>query len=147
MGRNMLTAACLIVLAACGENEETGRKEAETATETAMADAMTEALGAEVKSGRTPVEIKTATCLLWPSNFRGECAFEPRGRGSFSVTLEEGERFYDDVSQIVVSVFMEGRADIRVINTDGTSELLGEAMRSETYPACWIGSGFSVCAY
>lgn len=132
-----------LMLAACGnQNATLAERETYEAMEEAMAQ---EDLGPT--NGRTPVEIKTATCLLWPSNFRGDCSFEPRGRGSFIVRIDEGQTFYDDVSEILVSVFLEGQADIRVIKTDGTSEMLGEAKRSETYPACWIGTGFSVCAY
>lgn len=112
-----------------------------------VAEVMEQQLPEEMKSERTPVEIKTATCLLWPSNFRGDCDFEPRGRGSFSVTLPEDAAFYDDVTQLLVTVFLEGQADVRAIRADGTSDMVGEAKRSETYPACWIGTGFSVCAY
>ncbi|NNU14874.1 hypothetical protein HK107_00875 [Parvularcula sp. ZS-1/3] len=132
-----------LMLAACGsENATLAERETYEAMEEAMAQ---EDLGPD--NGRTPVEIKTATCLLWPSNFRGDCSFEPRGRGSFMVRLEDGQTFYDDVFEVFVSVFKEGHADVRVINKDGSSEMLGEAKRSETYPACWIGTGFSVCAY
>ncbi|MFC3302821.1 hypothetical protein [Parvularcula lutaonensis] len=127
-----------LLLANCSEN---------VSEPPGIPEAMQQDLPEDMKSERTPVEIKTATCLLWPSNFRGDCNFEPRGRGSFSVTLPEGEAFYDDVTQLLVTVYMEGHADVRAMKADGTSEMVGEAKRSETYPACWIGTGFSVCAY
>lgn len=113
----------------------------------AQMEMIEETLGPSGENERTPVEIKTSKCLLWPSNFRGECNFEPRGRGSFSVTLDDGAPFYDDVTELFVSVYQEGRADVRALMADGSSEMVGEAERSETYPACWIGDGFSVCAY
>ena len=128
-------------LAACGAQE----KDAEA--EEVMPQSLPSDMGEEMRSERTPVEIKTANCLLWPSNFRGDCLFEPRGRGSFSVRLDEGSVFYDDVAEILVSVYQPGAADVRALNADGSSHMIGEAKRSETYPACWIGTGFSVCAY
>lgn len=134
-------ALCAAVLAACG-NPDVVKSEAET-----IAQGLPEDVMEEVRSSRTPVEIKTANCLLWPSNFRGDCQFEPRGRGSFSVRLDEGDTFYDDVAELLVTVYMPGQADVRAMNADGTSHMIGEAKRSETYPACWIGTGFSVCAY
>jgi hypothetical protein len=131
-----------VVLAGCGS--EAGVAGVSVSVQEAMQDD----LPSDLAKGRTPVEIKTANCLLWPSNFRGTCGFEPRGRGSFSVTLEEEDGvFFDDVSQILVSVFLPGQADVRAITTGGTSFMMGEARRSEEYPACWIGEGFSVCAY
>ncbi|MCQ8184383.1 hypothetical protein [Parvularcula maris] len=136
--RNLIGGALL--LAACGS-------EAGVVQESDLPEEMQDILPEGLASERTPVEIRDAKCLLWPSNFRGACKFEPRGRGSFAVTLEEGDMFYDDVSEILVSVFLPGEADVRALTTTGGSTYVGEAKRSESYPACWIGKGFSVCAY
>lgn len=136
-------AAAVLGLAGCGAEDARGSG----SMSAAQRDAIEETMGASAAQERTPVEIKTAKCLLWPSNFRGACNFEPRGRGSFVVRLDDGKPFYDDVTEIFVSVYMEGHADVRVMTADGGSAMLGEAERSDSYPACWIGKGFSVCAY
>lgn len=101
-----------------------------------------DALGAEA-----PDDMKLATCVLWPGEYRGDCMFDPRGRGSFSLKREDGTPFYENVMEIMVFIFGDGQADVRSIDQNGEHQRWGEATRSESYPACWIGSDFSVCAY
>ena len=60
---------------------------------------------------------------------------------------EDGAAFFEDVTEIMVFVFDKGQADVRARHSSGDNARWGEAKRSETYPACWIGDNFSVCAY
>jgi hypothetical protein len=128
-----------MALAGCGESEER-----RTARERAAIERNLEMPAGE-ETPENPT--RSAKCLLWPNNFRGACVFTPMGRGSFMITRDGGEPFYDEVNEIIVFVYTAGKADVRTKTASGESVRLGEAERSETYPACWIGEGFSVCAY
>ncbi len=125
------------ILSACGES--VSEEDASAPPATALPD---DALGTAA-----PEELKTAQCVLWPGEYRGDCVFEPRGKGSFSVTREDGKPFYDDVMEVVVMVYAKGSANVRSRLEGDTFADWGDAMRSESYPACWIGTDFSVCAY
>ena len=99
-------------------------------------------------TGALPTEAKTATCILGPSRYKDACLFDPRGRGSFSLTRAEGAAFYDDVVEVQVFVFAPGQAEVRVAHADGSNTRMGEAARMEDYPACWLSAeGWSICAY
>ncbi|MEE4209325.1 MAG: hypothetical protein V2I43_08680 [Parvularcula sp.] len=139
-----------IGLAGCGQNQaETGSEAvANVATTIAAAQQnMQDNLPDAAKGAPAPNEEKLAECLLWPGNYRGDCIFEPRGKGSFAVRRPDGETFYDDVAEVRVMIYAEGQADVRSFDKDGESRRWGDAERSEGYPACWIGHKFSVCAY
>ncbi|MEM7739608.1 MAG: hypothetical protein AAF225_02260 [Pseudomonadota bacterium] len=129
--------AALFLLSSCGQSssQDTG------------ISPPTAALPEDARGTEAPDELKTAQCVLWPGEYRGDCVFEPRGKGSFSVTREDGRPFYDDVLEVVVMIYAKGEANVRGRVEDGTTAEWGDAMRSESYPACWIGSDFSVCAY
>jgi hypothetical protein len=122
-------AAAALALCACGQ--EMGGAVAQD-----MPDAARQA----------PIEMKSAMCIVGVE-FKDECLFDPHGRGSFSLRKEDGRPLYDDIVEVSVFVFAEGQADVRTKDGKGVSTRLGEALRSEEYPACWLGDGFSVCAY
>ncbi|MEO1656884.1 MAG: hypothetical protein AAFR65_04115 [Pseudomonadota bacterium] len=135
--RGAIGLIAALQLSACSES--VSQDDAAAMPAGALPDA---ALGTEA-----PEELKTAQCVLWPGEFRGDCQFEPRGKGSFAVTRDDGKPFYDDVLEVVVMIYAKGEANVRSRLVDGTIAEWGDAMRSESYPACWIGSDFSVCAY
>lgn len=139
--RGLIVLALGLCIAACGDAEPPLASNA-----AAMSEAE-ESLPEQALGQEAPSESQLAQCRLWPNTYRGPCMFEPRGKGSFSVTREDGSAFYDDVAEIIVFVFDEGLADVRAKHLSGDNDRWGEAKRSETYPACWIGDEFSVCAY
>ncbi|MEM6748385.1 MAG: hypothetical protein AAF608_13295 [Pseudomonadota bacterium] len=135
--RGAIGLIAALMLSACGESvsqDDAGAPPAEALPEDALGTA-------------APEELKTAQCVLWPGEYRGDCLFEPRGRGSFAVTRDDGKPFYDDVLEVVVMIYAQGEANVRSRLASGTTAEWGDAMRSESYPACWIGTDFSVCAY
>ncbi|MEO1041572.1 MAG: hypothetical protein AAFX52_04715 [Pseudomonadota bacterium] len=137
-GQAVLIGICIVsLLSGCGES----------ASQDTSASLPQDALPEAALGTAAPEELKTAQCVLWPGEYRGDCVFEPRGKGSFSVTREDGRPFYDDVLEVVVMIYAKGEANVRGRVEDGTTAEWGDAMRSESYPACWIGSDFSVCAY
>ena len=97
-----------------------------------------------------PVEAKDAFCVVKiPSNqihFRGKCNFEQYGgNGSFSIQAKSG--LIADRVSISVEMIRPGVADVRGVTTIGTNSRWGEARRSQSDRACWVGDDFTICAY
>ena len=98
--------------------------------------------GAEAKPRR-------ARCVVTSegATHNGPCTFTPEAGGSFSVA-PVGRRFLvGRVSSVSVSFVRPGAAEVRGLTADGINSRWGEARRSPRDRACWVGSGFSVCAY
>ena len=81
--------------------------------------------------------------------YRGPCKFLPEdGKGSFSLGPENrSRRFFGGVTSLSVTILSPGVADVRGGTADGINSRWGEARRSPRDRACWVGAGFSVCAY
>jgi hypothetical protein len=83
--------------------------------------------------------------------FKGKCLFISDGStGSFSLQNPSGRGpLYGPYLDISVSVIEPGRAEVRGLTRRGVNSRWGEARRSPTEPACWIGtdSSFTVCAF
>ena len=78
--------------------------------------------------------------------FNGQCEFSAEKGGSFSIT-PVGKSAFDGATVINVSVISPGVAEVRGLTRDGISSRWGEAKRSKTDPACWVGSDFKICVY
>ncbi|HEY0014062.1 MAG TPA: hypothetical protein VGB79_14565 [Allosphingosinicella sp.] len=92
---------------------------------------------------------RRARCVVTSegATYNGACTFTPEPGGSFSVA-PIGRRFLvGRVSSVSVAIFRPGAAEVRGLTADGINSRWGEARRSPRDPSCWIGSGFSVCAY
>lgn len=80
--------------------------------------------------------------------YRGKCVFDPERGGSFSLSNPAGEGESLDGSTVVtVSIVQKGVAKASALTTSGVSSRWGEAKRSRTDPACWVGADFKVCAW
>lgn len=79
-------------------------------------------------------------------DFDGSCNFKQSGgNGSFSIESPSG--LIAGRLMISVSILQPGVADVRGMTTDLYNARWGEAKRSASDPACWVGSDFEVCAY
>ncbi|MCQ4191210.1 hypothetical protein [Methylocystis suflitae] len=78
--------------------------------------------------------------------FNGQCEFSAENGGSFSIT-PVGKSTFDGATVISVSVTLPGVAEVRGLTRDGINSRWGEAKRSKTDPACWVGSDFKICVY
>lgn len=111
---------------------------------TAAALAAAFALSAEAEA-----KPRQARCVVTSGGetYRGPCTFTPDAGGSFSVAAI-GRRFIvGRVRHVSVSIFRPGAAEVRGLTAEGVNSRWGEARRSARDRACWVGSGFSVCAY
>ena len=78
--------------------------------------------------------------------FSGNCIFEQfGGNGSFSIKSPYG--LIVGRSSISVSIIQPGIAEVRGLTTSGINSRWGEARRSSSDTACWVGSDFTICAY
>ncbi len=77
--------------------------------------------------------------------FRGNCIFTLGENGSFSIKAPSG--LIDGRLMINVYVIEPGIAEVRGLTTDGINSRWGEARRSTSDTACWLGSDFTICAY
>ncbi len=77
--------------------------------------------------------------------YDGPCRFTPTGKGSFSVSAPKFRRLMG-ATDISVYPIGGGKAEVRGLTSDGINSRWGEATRSKTNKACWIGTDFKVCA-
>lgn len=78
--------------------------------------------------------------------YRGTCKFARDDGGSFA--LEPiGKSGFDGVTIVSVAIVSPGVAEVRGLTRDGINSRWGEAQRSKTDPACWLGSDFKICVY
>ncbi|BAQ66426.1 hypothetical protein [Geminocystis sp. NIES-3709] len=97
-----------------------------------------------------PVEASEAKCVIKDGAnqvvFRDKCIFEQfGGNGSFMIKAKSG-LIYDRVS-ISVAIIKPGVAEVRGLTTEGINSRWGEAIRSKSDKACWVGDDFTICAY
>jgi hypothetical protein len=95
-------------------------------------------------------DAKPARCVVIGAGmtpYKGKCDFSADdGGGSFSIT-PTGEPAFGGATVINVSVISPGVAEVRGLTRDGINSRWGEAKRSKTDPACWVGSDFKICVY
>jgi hypothetical protein len=95
-----------------------------------------------------------ARCVLKTADARyaGPCRFSPDRGGSFNIApLGQAEFFQHGrqdpgVTDIRVDV-VDGAADVHGLTTSGINSRWGEAKRSKSDKACWVGDDFSLCVY
>jgi len=89
----------------------------------------------------SPGLAKDATCevTLGGARIDGACDFQPRGGGSFDVTMKDGRNF-DGSPSLSLDVLRKGIAEIR-----SSDRSHGAASRSDSDPACWEGNGVTLC--
>lgn len=101
------------------------------------------ASAAEARPRPARCVIRSAETPTW----RGPCLFTAERNGSFGVSPPAGRSFPGGISLISLAVISRGVGEVRGLTRDGINSRWGEALRSPTDPACWIGDDFSVCVY
>ena len=96
------------------------------------------------------VKAGEATCVVKGENnqtlFRDQCVFQQfGGNGSFSIQAKSG--LIAGRESITVYITQPGVAEVRGLTTNGINSRWGEARRSNSDKACWVGSDFTICAY
>lgn len=80
--------------------------------------------------------------------YKGQCAFIPDTKGSFGLANPDKKQpLTDTVSILSVYIIEKGVAEVRGLTADGINSRWGEAKRSATDKACWVGEDFKVCAW
>jgi hypothetical protein len=94
-------------------------------------------------------QAKEATCVIRSNNeirFRGKCNFNQfAGNGSFWIEAKSG--LIAGRESISVNIVAPGVAEVYGLTTRGINSRWGEARRSQSDRACWVGSDFTICAY
>lgn len=90
---------------------------------------------------------KTANCEVYThdDSYEGKCIFTSEKGGSFSIRKPKG-RILPNITDINVYIVETGVAEVRGLTTGGINSRWGEARRSTTDRACWIGDDFEICA-
>lgn len=90
---------------------------------------------------------KTATCEIYVEGetYKGKCIFTSEKGGSFSIRKPKGQ-ILDGITDINVYVIEKGVAEVRGLTTSGINSRWGEALRSKSDKACWVGEDFEICA-
>jgi hypothetical protein len=79
--------------------------------------------------------------------YQGPCNFTAEERGSFSVEpLLKGKKILG-ATTVTVWVIEPGVADVSGLTSQGINSRWGEARRSTSDKACWVGSDFKICVY
>lgn len=78
--------------------------------------------------------------------YDGTCKFTPDNGGSFAIE-PIGTPGFDGVTLISVAIVAPGVAEVRGLTRDGINSRWGEAKRSKSDPACWVGDDFKICVY
>ncbi|CCJ06386.1 hypothetical protein [Methylocystis sp. SC2] len=92
---------------------------------------------------------RPARCVIASNGapaYNGACDFSAEDRGSFSIT-PAGKRAFNGATVVSVFVTSPGVAEVRGLTRDGINSRWGEAKRSKTDPACWVGDDFKICVY
>lgn len=90
---------------------------------------------------------KTAKCEVYTADetYKGKCVFESEKGGSFSIRKPKGQ-ILENITSINVYVVEKGVAEVRGLTVDGINSRWGEAVRSKSDKACWVGEDFEICA-
>jgi hypothetical protein len=97
----------------------------------------------------TDAVAKPARCVVTSNGapaYDGKCDFSAEKGGSFSIK-PIGRDAFDGATVISVSVTLPGVAEVRGLTRDGINSRWGEAKRSASDRACWVGDGFKICVY
>jgi hypothetical protein len=96
-----------------------------------------------------PASAKTAMCVVssLKAKYSGPCSFTPGPRGSFTVSALETRYMLPRVAAVSVAVDEYDYAKVRAVMATGVELPWGDARRSKSDRACWIGEDFRVCAY
>ena len=95
-------------------------------------------------------QAKVARCDVSDSSggsYKGPCEFSAFEKGSFSIDpLIKGKKI---LGATIVSVWIvePGVAEVRGLTPHGLNSRWGEARRSTSNKACWLGSDFKICVY
>lgn len=93
---------------------------------------------------------KTADCVVQSGGrvvLSGSCRFESEGKdGSFGLASGSGKPLFGEVTNLSVTVTKPGVAQVYGLTTSGVNSRWGEARRSKSDGACWVGDDFQICA-
>lgn len=107
------------------------------------------ALSLTLLCATSSVWAKTAKCEILSSGeyYVSKCNFQSERDGSFSLSnLNKNRTIIPNVSIINVYVTQKNVAEVRGLTTDGINSRWGQAIRSTTDRACWVGDDFEICA-
>ena len=95
-------------------------------------------------------QAKVARCEVNDSSgnsYVGPCEFSAFEKGSFSIDpLIKGKKILGATS-VSVWIVEPGVAEVRGLTPHGVNSRWGEARRSTSNKACWLGSDFKICVY
>ena len=103
-----------------------------------------------IVQAQKPAQASDAFCIIKGISdeivFQNDCIFKQYGgNGSFSIQSSSG--LIADRISISVSIIEPDIAEVRGLTTAGINSRWGKAKRSNSDPACWIGSDFAICVY
>ena len=85
-------------------------------------------------------------CASSEIQFCGNCIFEQfGGNGSFSI--KSPSNLIVGRLSISVSIIESNIAEVRGLTTNGINSRWGQARKSSSDTACWVGIDFKICAY
>lgn len=94
-----------------------------------------------------PKEFQCRVKQQGKSVYSGACSFAPEGgNGSFAIA-PIGKANIAEANPITVSITEKDVAEVRGLTTAGINSRWGEAKRSTSDKACWVGSDFEICVY
>jgi len=94
---------------------------------------------------------KEAQCVIESEGqtFEGPCNFRAEKGGAFTITpIDPAWPFFDAYASITVQVTAPGYAqEVRSLSADPSpsNSRWGDARRSTSNKACWVGRGFKIC--
>ncbi len=97
----------------------------------------------------SPAAGKTVTCEIYSGGtvaFKGKCQYLPEAGGSFSLSNFKEKPLFEGVEIVSVTIVEKGVAEVRGLTSNGNNSRWGEATRSPTDKACWVGADFKICA-
>lgn len=97
----------------------------------------------------TQAKAKNATCQVDEGGktlYKGACKFEPQGGGSFYISHPNMTQKVK-VEGLMVIIESKDYAVVQATKLGGGGSMWGDAVRSQTQKACWVGSSFKICAW
>ena len=101
--------------------------------------------GTEPNDGAKPARCYVSAAGTSP--WEGDCRFRADEKGSFVITPTYEPDFQEGILDVNLWITAPGVAEVRGVTSAGINSRWGEAKRSTTDGACWVGDGFTVCAY
>ena len=92
---------------------------------------------------------KSAVCQINEDGrqlYKGKCQFEAQGGGSFYISHPSFVQKVG-VEGLMVTVERKNQAVVQATRIGGGGSIWGEATRSQTQKACWVGNNFKICAW